>query len=165
MAGTDRPTHCVTDVAERILIGLLTLGVGAWIGGFATVIMISRTSRSVLAPADRVAYFRRFGRGYVVVASVMILLVIVPSAILVSEDSVRPVAIATLAVACALVIITAVGIRQARKMTRLRTMALDAEDDRASDAVRRGASIAIVLRSMIGIGSLALIALALAIAV
>ena len=155
----------MTEVAERVLIGLLTLGVGAWIGGFATVMVISRTSRSVLVPADRVAYFRRFGRGYAVVASVMILLVILPSAILVSEDSLRPLAIATLATACALVLITAVGIRQARKMTRLRTMALDADDDRASDAVRRGASAAIVLRSTIGIGSLTLIALALAIAV
>ena len=155
----------MTDVAEGILIGLLTLGVGAWIGGFATVMVISRTSHSVLAPADRVAYFRRFGRGYAVVACVMILLIIVPSAILVSVATVRALAVAILATACALVVVTAVGIRQARNMTRLRTMALDAADDGASDAVRRGAGVAIVLRSAIGIGSLALIALALALGV
>jgi hypothetical protein len=158
----------VTEVAERVLTGLLTLGVGAWIGGFATVMVISRTSRSVLAAGERVPYFRRFGRNYAVVASIMILLIIVPSAVLASAGGFRPLAAGILAVACALVAITAVGIVQARRMTRLRTLALAGGDNetpggdaRMAVAVRRGAGLAIVLRSAIGIGSLALIVLAL----
>ena len=161
----------MTDVAEGILTGLLTLGVGAWIGGFATVLVISRTSRSVLAAEDRVAYFRRFGRSLAVVASIMILLIIVPSAALLAAEEIRPFAASMLLVACALVAITAVGIVQARKMTRLRSLALaggadDAPDSdaRMADAVRRGAGLAIVLRSAIGMGSLVLVVLAIAMA-
>jgi len=67
-------------------------------------------------------------------------------------------AIAGLAVATALVFITVVGIAQARSMTELRLRtAVGADDPQARDAVRRGATIATVLRLLIGALSVVLL--------
>lgn len=155
----------MTDVAERILTGLLTLGVGAWIGGFATVLVLSRSSRRTLDPVDRVAYFRDFGRRYAVVAAVVILFVVVPSAVLVTAAGSSALTVTMLAVALALIAVTIVGILQARRMTQLRRTAIATPGDAAlAAAVTRGAGFAIVLRTIIGLGSLALFALAIALA-
>jgi hypothetical protein len=59
-----------------------------------------------------------------------------------------------------LVAALAVGVAQARRMTRIRAAALAAPDDRQlTSRVRRGAHVATLLRAAIGVLSLALIAL------
>jgi hypothetical protein len=69
--------------------------------------------------------------------------------------------VATVVVAAALVVSLGVGVDQARRMTRVRSAALAAPDDlELSGQVRQGARAATVLRAVIGLLSLALIALA-----
>jgi NhaP-type Na+/H+ or K+/H+ antiporter len=65
---------------------------------------------------------------------------------------------------CLAVVVTALGIRQARSMTRLRRRHLeDPGNDELTQRVRRGARTALLLRGVIGVVSLATLAVVAAV--
>lgn len=79
---------------------------------------------------------------------------------LASDQAWDGVLVTTVVVAAALLASLAVGVAQARRMTRLRAAALaDPSDSRFTHRIRSGAHTATVLRAAIGLLSLALIAL------
>lgn len=139
---------------------LLTLGVGAWVGGFVTVFVVSRSSSASLEPAQRVQLFRDFGRRYGVVAAVAMALVLVPAGILSYIDPLNGPAVAILALSLVVIALSIPAIRQARRIGMLRRDALNhpndaAKTDAASRAVRSGA----IMRSLLAVGTLGLVAL------
>ncbi|MHA6667678.1 hypothetical protein ACX3O0_02280 [Homoserinimonas sp. A447] len=147
---------------EQLLISVLTLGVGAWVGGFATVFVVSRSSKAALQAAGRVALFRDLGRRYAVVAAIAMALILVPATVLTILEP-NTTVIAALAVAVALIAASIPAIAQAGRMGRLRREALAAPDDAAkASAVLRGSRSAAVLRGALGLGSLVLVVLAVA---
>ncbi len=146
---------------NAVLIGALVLGAAIWVGGFATIIVLSRASRAVLQQADRVALFRAFGRGYLPVAIVAMVLIIVPGGVLLAERPWDGLATTLVILAACTAAATAIGVVQARAMTRLRKAALDAPDS-LDQRVRRGAQRAMVLRAAIGVLTVAMYAVAIA---
>lgn len=145
----------------RMLAVTLAIGSGVWVGGVATVVIVSATSRRTVAPADRVALFRTFGNRFAVFASVVALVMVVP-ALALAVIAPTPLTASTLLVAIALLVVTAIGILQARRMSALRSAAASGAND--PDGTRRNAATAMALRSLIGLVSLALPVLAALIA-
>ncbi len=145
----------------RMLAAILAVGTGVWLGGFVTVAIVSASSSRTVTAADRVALFRTFGRRFAAFLGVAALFVVLPALALAVLD---PGVLTTLALvlALSLLLVTSIGILQARRMSALRGAAASGEDDPAG--TRRNASAAVILRSLIGLVSLALAVLALLIA-
>jgi uncharacterized membrane protein len=149
------------DVA-RILAGLLILGGALWLGGFVAIVIFSRSTKKALTTPQRVAVFRELGRRYVIVASVAFALVVIPGGVLLASRPADGYTLAVLIIALLLVVVTVVGIRQARRMTRMRRAAIAEPDAADAAALQRGTRVASVLRASIGVCSLALFVLGVA---
>jgi hypothetical protein len=112
-----------------------------------------------------VAFFRSFGRAFGAVAGVALLLALVGGGVLMRHHPFDATAVATVVLAVLLLAATAVGVAQARAMTRLRRAALAAGPASGdSVTVGRGARNAAALRSLIGALTLALLACAVLLA-
>jgi hypothetical protein len=141
------------------------LGACVWVGGFVALGVVAKAARPTLEPSTRVAFFRAVGRTYGVVGGAALALALGAGGALLGGRGWDAAALAACALAAALVIATAAGVRQARGMTRLRRRAAEAPGDAFLAArVRAGARRAAALRTAIGALSLALLALAAALA-
>jgi hypothetical protein len=150
----------VSDTTQAVLLGVFTLASCVWMGGYVAIAVVARAATRTLDPAQRVAFFRALGRSYLRVGAPALLVALGTGAGLASGESWGGVLVATVAVTAALLGSLAIGVVQARRMTRLRAAALaEPHDDRISRQVRQGARIATVVRAAIGLLSLALIAL------
>jgi uncharacterized membrane protein len=146
----------------RILAGLLILGGALWLGGFVAIVIFSRSTKKALTTPQRVAVFRELGRRYVIVASVAFALVVIPGGVLLASRPADGYTLAVLIIALLLVVVTVVGIRQARRMTRMRRAAIAEPDAADAAGLQRGTRVASVLRASIGVCSLALFVLGVA---
>jgi uncharacterized membrane protein len=146
----------------RVLAGLLILGGALWLGGFVAIVIFSRSTKKALTTPQRVAVFRELGRRYVIVASVAFALVVIPGGVLLAFRPADGYTLAVLIIALLLVVVTVVGIRQARRMTRMRRAAIAEPDAADAAALQRGTRVASVLRASIGVCSLALFVLGVA---
>ena len=150
----------MSDTTRAVLLGIFTLSSCIWVGGYVAIVVVVRAANRSLEPAQRVAFFRALGRGYLVVGGPALVVALGTGAGLLSDHGWDALLIATVAVAAVLVLSLAVGVAQARRMTRLRAAALaSAQDVRLSAGVRRGARAAAALRGTIGLLTLTLIAL------
>ncbi|MBN9608959.1 MAG: hypothetical protein BGO26_14855 [Actinobacteria bacterium 69-20] len=145
-----------------VLLALVILGGSMWIGGMAAVTIVSRASRSVLAPADRVALFKAFGPRYFGTAGVALLVSAGCGLVLLIERGWDGLATAIVVILAALIAALGVGVRQARGMRRLRTAAQDhPEDEAAASAARSAARWAALTRALLGALSIAVFVLAI----
>lgn len=143
-----------------VLSGFLVLAAAVWVGGIVTLIIVARVTTRTLESSDRVAFFRALGRTYAIVAGTALAVALGTGAALVHDRFGEGPVVASAAVAAALVLFLAVGIVQARRLTRLRGRALHRPEDTALAArLRRDAGWAGALRTLIGLLSLALLAL------
>jgi uncharacterized membrane protein len=155
----------VSGAAATAVAGVLILATTVWIGGFVTLVVVTRVARATLGPAGQVAFFRGLGRAYGAVSGIALAVGLATGAALVYGRAWDGVLAAAVAVAAALVLATGVGVVQARRMTRLRRrLAEDPDDGTLSSRVRRGGRSAALLRGLIGALSLALLALGVALA-
>ena len=139
---------------------LLTLGVGAWIGGFVTVFVVARSSSANLEPPQRVRLFRDFGRRYGVVAAVAMAFILFPAAILSYIDPLNAPAVAILALSLVIIALSVPAVNQARRIGTLRRDALDHPNDSArADAVARAARSGTIMRSILAVGTVGLVVL------
>jgi uncharacterized membrane protein len=146
----------------RILAGLLILGGAVWIGGFVSLILFSRSTKKALTTPQRVAVFRDLGRRYLIVAGVAFGLVVIPGGVLLVSRPADGYTLAVLIIFLFLVAVTLVAIRQARYMNRMRRAAVTEPDAADSAALQRGTRVASALRASIGVCSLALFVVAVA---
>ncbi len=154
---------------DAVLTTVLVLATSIWVGGLVAIMVVARIATRTLDPAARVALFRGVGRVYGVVGTAALAVGYVAGGVLVRDESWGPLLVATVVVALALAAVLAVGVVQARRMTRLRRRTLEAGGDTADvgrlpEQVRRGAVRAAVLRGGIGGLTLALLVLGVAIA-
>ncbi|MGH3265078.1 MAG: hypothetical protein ACRDQ1_19835 [Sciscionella sp.] len=150
----------MTDTTHAVLLGVFTLSSCVWVGGYAAIAIVARVAVRTLDPAQRVAFFRGLGRSYLRVGTPALVVALGTGAELASGHAWDGVLIATVIVAAVLVVSLALGVAQARQMTRLRAAALAAPSGSALTArVHRGARAATALRAAIGLLSLTLIAL------
>jgi len=150
----------LADTVESVLLGVLLLAATVWIGGFVALLVVARVSSRTLDPSSRVDFFRVLGRSYGIVAGIALLLGLVSGALLLFDQRWSGSSTAIVVVATAIVVATLLGVVQARGMTRQRGRALaNPEDSELARRVRRGARSAGILRALIGVLSLALLAL------
>lgn len=148
---------------ERTLLGIVTLGAGLWMGGFIAIMIVSATSKKSLGAQDRIALFRGLGRGYLRVAIVAFVAVVIPGAVLLAFRPWDGYSLAIVVLAAALVVVTALGVRQARRLTRMRKAAAEAPNGGTPPATLvRKAAAARILRTAIGLLSLAIFAVVVA---
>lgn len=153
------------DAVRATLGVVLVLAAAVWVGGLVTLVVVTRVARRTVGPAERVAFFRQLGRVYLIVGGLALALALASGAGLLLGRPWNGLLIATAAGAAALVATTVVGVIQARQMTRLRASAVQRPDDAVIAArVHRGAYVAGVLRALIGVLSLALLALGVVLA-
>lgn len=146
---------------ENVLSGLLSLGVGAWVGGFITVFVMARSSATTLDAPHRVRLFRHFGRKYAAIAGVAMAFILIPAAILSYIDPLNTPALITLMLAVTIIALSVPAIAQARRIGMLRREALDNPKDASKMAtVERASRSATLLRTILGVGSVGLLVLA-----
>ena len=142
----------------RMLAAILAVGSGVWAGGLVSVVILALVSRSTVSGADRVGLFRAFGKWFAIFMGAAALLVVPPALVLAVVEP-TPLTASALVLALGLLLIVAVGIVQARRMSALRGTAASDGGDPAR--IRRNAAIALALRSLIGLLMLALPVVAL----
>lgn len=148
-------------MARTLLITIELLAASIWIGSLVCLVLVSAIATRVLEPSARVQLFRMIGRAYGIAGSAALLVAIVVGLVLAGMPS-NWSATTTAAVVLSgvLVALTAAGMAQARRMTVARRRSIASpEDAEASEAVRRGAQAAGILRSIMGACTLAIVIL------
>jgi uncharacterized membrane protein len=150
----------MSDTSQALLLGVFTLASCIWVGGYVAIAVAARVATRILAPDQRVAFFRGLGRAYGIVGGAALLVALGTGAGLLSDRAWDGTLTAAAALASALVVALAVGVVSARRMTRLRSRSLaEPADPQLARRVRRGARTAALLRAAIGLLTVALIAL------
>jgi hypothetical protein len=151
------------EMVREVLQVVLLLAMSVWVGGLITIAVVARVGSTTLSVVARVAFFQSLGRAYGVIGGLALLLALVSAGILAGTRPWNGLLTACAVVAAALVITTAVGIQQARGMTRLRRRLLARPpEEHADSAARRGAIRAAALRALIGVLSVVLVVLGVA---
>jgi hypothetical protein len=145
--------------SNAVLIGIELFAASVWIGSLVCLAVVASAARSSLDPSAQVAFFRTLGRRYGIVGNAGLATAIgVGLAMLWPPSSWGRLEDTTVALTGLLVVVTGLGIRQARSMTRLRRRLLDEPGrDELERQVRSGARVAVGLRSVIAAVSLAIL--------
>jgi hypothetical protein len=149
-----------STLTNAVAAGVLVLGTAVWLGGFVTIVVVTRVARRTLPPPEQVAFFKRLGREYGMVATGALLLALAGGTVLLRGRAWDAELIAAAVLAATLVVATVIGVIQARAMTRLRRSALEHSGDEApATQVSRAARRAVLLRTLIGAVTVALVTL------
>jgi hypothetical protein len=142
-----------------VVIELLSASV--WVGSLVCLAVVTSAARRVLDAFSHVALFRLVGRRYGLVGTGSLLVAIGVGLTLAWPPRSWSAAFdAVVALAGVLVMATALGMAQARRMTIHRSRALHDPADRAIHrALHRGTLLAMVLRSTLGLVSVAIVVL------
>lgn len=137
-------------MGRTLLIAVELLAASIWAGSLVCLALVARVALRVLDSQARVALFRGIGRLYRVVGTSALVVSIAAGAALAGSPSEWSVAMGAIgALSGVLVVLTVIGMAQARRMTVMRRQALGAPGDEAvGDAVRRGAASAGELRGL-----------------
>ncbi len=139
-----------------LFVHLITASI--WIGGYFAVIVVTRITRRSLPRADQIVFFRHLGQIWGGIASIALGLAIITGVTMLIRAGWPTGSTLAVVVAGAIVLATAVGVRQARMLGRQRRESLaDPSDEKLSSGVRTGAKRAIVLRGLIGVLTLLLV--------
>ncbi len=147
---------------RTVLIAVEMLAASIWVGSLVCLALVSSVARDVLDPASRIALFRGIGRLYGVVGTGALVVAIGIGVALAGRPSHWTASVTgALILSGVLVVVTALGMIQARRMTARRRQAIDAPDDQAvTRMIRRGAAMAGALRASIAVLTLAIVVLA-----
>jgi hypothetical protein len=146
---------------RTVLIALELLAASTWVGSLVCLALVARVARRVLDEPARVTLFRGIGRIHGIVGSAALVIAIGAGVAIAGRPShwTGGVALA-LILSLLLVVLTGVGMLQARAMTVRRWHALDTpHDETCAKAIRRGAAIAGALRGSIALVTLVILAL------
>lgn len=139
---------------------ILAIGAGAWVGGLITITIVVVSSRTTNG-ADRVILFRAVGRRFAVFFGITAVLVVFPALVLASKEP-STLTTSIVLLTFGLLIVTALGILQARRMTSMRTALADGAMN--TQTVGRNAIVAATIRALLVVGYVALLILAVLLA-
>ncbi|MFN8215719.1 MAG: hypothetical protein U0R71_03900 [Solirubrobacterales bacterium] len=143
--------------ASVVLLVVHAVSAAIWVGGLVAIFVVARVASATLDTGQRIAFFRALGRAYGIVGGLALLVALASGAVLLDDHPWDGLLTATAIVAGCLLAVTVAGIAQAKAMTRLRRRALQTPD--LGERVRRGAVLAGLLRSAIGLLTLTLVVL------
>lgn len=157
--------NLLPSAADAALSVVLVFATAVWLGGFVTLVIVARTTRRTLEPAQRVALFRGLGRAFGGTAGGALCIGLACGIALLLGTSWSDLITTAVVLAGCLVVTTLGGVVQARRMTRLRRAALGDPDNPGVHAdVQRGARRATGVRALIGVLSVALVVVGVLIA-
>lgn len=142
------------------LVAVNLVASSIWVGGLVAIFVVARAAEATLGPVQRIEFFRALGRRYGMVGGAALLVAIATGAVLLDDHPWEGMLVATALLAASLLGVTAIGMAQARRMTRLRRHSLT--DPALAERVRHGALTATALRATIAVLTLALVVLAAA---
>lgn len=148
-------------MGRTLLITIELLAASIWIGSMVSLVVVSNIAKRELEPAARIQLFRHVGRAYGMLGSGALLVAIAAGIGIAGTPSNWSTA-TTWAVVLSgvLVILTLIGMSQARRMTVVRRRAVTVPDDtEAAEAVQRGAKVADLIRGSMGVCTLAIVVL------
>jgi uncharacterized membrane protein len=137
-----------------VLLVLLILATSVWIGGAICLTVFSRISRTALSASDRVVLFRTVGRLWGIIGTIALVVAYICGLILLLEAPWTALSTWLVALGVLVAVILAIGIVQARRMTRLRRVAA------AEGAPAPRSMLAPVLRMSLVVISVAMVTLA-----
>ncbi len=111
-------TTTATVSAPLLVLNLLAGAV--WVGSLVALALVTGTARRVLDPPAQVAFFRALGRRYALVGVSALVLAIATGGALVSGEHWTASLTVLVALTAGLVVATFFGMRQARRVNRLR---------------------------------------------
>ncbi len=145
---------------KTLLLATLVLATSVWVGGYVAIVVVARTATATLEPAARVRFFRSLGRRYLWVGTPALVVALATGALLLRGHEWNRPLIATAIAAVALLLLLAVAVGQARRMTTLRRRAVtDPANTRLAQQVTRAARGAAALRALLGLLTLTLVIL------
>ena len=138
------------------LLAVNLLAAAVWVGSLAALAVVTRVARETLDPATRVAFFRALGRRYGIVGGLALAIAIgTGGALLAGEPWTAELSVLA-GLTVALVLATALGVIQARRVNRLR----ERHHGQAATepvAIRASARRAGLLRAMIALLTVAIV--------
>jgi hypothetical protein len=144
-----------------VLLGLLLVSSAIWLGGWVALVVLARSTTATLSRAERVKFFRHFGRRWGIVSTVALLVAYAAGGILLAASPWTAISTGLVVVAVVILLVLGVGVLQARRMSHLRHSAAAAPHDaQLASRVRTGGRRATMLRAGIGVLSLAMLVLA-----
>lgn len=149
----------MSQTAQALVLAVFVLATSVWVGGYVALAVVARSARATLDPAGRVLFFRSLGRSYLRVGLSALVISLATGAVLLRNHDWDALLIVTTVVAAVLVVLLAVAIAQARKMSLLRGRALEVADDRLAAQVSRSGRNAGILRVALGLLTLTLVVL------
>lgn len=141
---------------------LLLLATSVWIGGWFSLIVISRTTTATLSAPDRVAFFRRFGKVYGIQSSIALVVALLFGLLLLLGMPWTALSTWCVVLSAVLVLALIAGILQARsqRVLRQRLLRSPGEEGEALRAkIAAGGRSAILLRTSLGVFSVAILVL------
>jgi hypothetical protein len=108
-----------TAVSAPLLAVNLLAG-AVWVGSLAALTVVTRTARQTLEPPAQVAFFRALGRRYAIVGTGALAIAIATGAALLSDQHWTGQLTTLAALTGTLVLVTGLGMRQARRVNTLR---------------------------------------------
>lgn len=147
---------------RTLLIAVEMLAASIWVGSLVCLALVASVAREVLDPTSRIALFRGIGRLYGIIGTAALIVAIGVGVALAGRPSHWTASVTgALILSVALVVVTALGMIQARRMTVRRRQAIDAPDDQVvTRMIRRGAAMAGALRGSIAVLTLVIVVLA-----
>ena len=150
----------MSQLAQSILLTILILSTSVWVGGYVAIVVVARTTTTTLDSASRIAFFRSFGRSYFWIGCPALLVALITGGLLLRGRELDALVICTIVLAVVLLALFALAVVQARRMTTLRTRAVEhSDDEHVAMRVRRGGRTAGILRAVLGVLSLVLVVL------
>lgn len=149
-------------MADTLLVTVAMLAGSTWVGSLLCLAIVTRAARQTLDRQSQVALFQVVGKQYGAVGTTALLTAVVAGVVLAwPPASWSPTMVAAAVVSGSLVVVTAIGMSQARKMTKLRRRAIGNTSDIATaKAVVQGQRLATFLRTLIAGLTLVVVVLA-----
>jgi uncharacterized membrane protein len=154
------PAQTLPEASAAALTSVLVFATSVWVGGLVAIFVVARVASRTLRSAERVTFFRGLGRAYGTIGGLALAVALASGAALLADRPWNAITTAAAVVAGCLLTVTAVGVAQARRMTRMRQRALTQPGNtELAGHIRRTARAAGLLRAAIALLSLALVAL------
>jgi uncharacterized membrane protein len=144
---------------NAVLIGVELFATSVWVGSLVCLVVVANAARASLDPGTQVLFFRALGRRYGIVGNAALIVAIgVGLTMLWPPASWGRLQDTAIALSGLLAAVTALGIVQARSMTRQRRRSIEHPDSgELARRVRRGSHLALTLRCAIAVVSLAIL--------
>jgi hypothetical protein len=141
----------IASAVSAPLLVLNLLAGAVWVGSLAALAVVARTARQTLEPQSQVAFFRALGRRYAIVGGGALVLAMATGAALLSDERWTAAVTVLVGLTAALILTTALGMRQARRVNRLRARGSEATEPARRAGILRAAIAALTLAIVIDI--------------